>query len=82
MADIVALGCGLVGKFVVTKLAQRGYSVHVIDLTIPDSIKDNHSISYQEGNVFDILKYPPKAKVIVNLLPGNIGEQILSLIHI
>ncbi len=78
MPDIVALGCGLVGNFVVTKLAQRGYSVHVIDLTIPDSIKDNQLISYQEGDVFEILKYPPEAKVIVNLLPGNIGEQVRS----
>ena len=25
MTDVIALGCGLVGKFVVTKLCEQGY---------------------------------------------------------
>ena len=32
LTDVIALGCGLVGKFVVTKLCEQGYDVHVVDL--------------------------------------------------
>ena len=39
MAQIIALGCGLVGKFVVKKLSNHGISIHVIDLVVPDVIK-------------------------------------------
>ncbi|DAC56996.1 MAG TPA: hypothetical protein HA354_06180 [Candidatus Poseidoniaceae archaeon] len=76
MADIIALGCGLVGEFVVTKLAQQGYDVHAVDLKIPRSIKNNAKISYHEGDIFTILYSLPKTKVVLNLLPGCIGEQI------
>ena len=74
MYDFIALGCGLVGKFVVTKLTDMGYKVHVVDLKIPDEIKANNSISYHEGDVFRILEDLPKGKLILNLLPGSIGE--------
>ena len=90
MYDILALGCGLVGKFVVTKLSSLGYKIHVVDLVIPSEIKENSEISCEEGDVFQIVNDLPKAKVILNLLPGSVGETIrpilisegLSLIHI
>ena len=55
MYDIIALGCGLVGKFVVTKLSSQ-YKIHVIDLVIPTEIKENSEISCEEGDVFQIVK--------------------------
>ena len=76
MADITALGCGLVGEFVVTKLSEQGYDVHAVDLNLPESIKSNPKISYQEGNIFTILDSLPKSKVVLNLLPGSIGEHL------
>ena len=72
MYDFIALGCGLVGKFVVTKLTDMGYKVHVVDLKIPDEIKHNISISYIEGDVFHIVEDLPETKMILNLLPGSI----------
>lgn len=80
MYDIIALGCGLVGKFVVTKLSSLGYKIHVIDLVIPTEIKENSEISCEEGDVFQIVNDLPKAKVILNLLPGNIGEIIRPIL--
>ena len=74
MYDFIALGCGLVGKFVVTKLADMGYKVHVVDLKIHDEIKSNNTISSHEGDVFRFIEDLPKGKLILNLLPGNIGE--------
>tara|TARA_B100000900_G_scaffold409507_1_gene425568 strand:+ start:966 stop:2018 length:1053 start_codon:yes stop_codon:yes gene_type:complete len=80
MYDIIALGCGLVGKFVVTKLSSLGYKIHVIDLVIPSEIKENSEISCEEGDVFQIVNDLPKAKVILNLLPGSIGEIIRPIL--
>ena len=80
MYDIIALGCGLVGKFVVTKLSSLGYKIHVIDLVIPSEIKENSEISCEEGDVFQIVNDLPKAKVILNLLPGSIGETIRPIL--
>ena len=80
MYDIIALGCGLVGKFVVTKLSSLGYKIHVIDLVIPTDIKENSEISCEEGDVFQIVNDLPKAKVILNLLPGSVGETIRPIL--
>ena len=80
MYDIIALGCGLVGKFVVTKLSSLGYKLHVIDLVIPSEIKENSEISCEEGDIFQIVNDLPKAKVILNLLPGSIGETIRPIL--
>ena len=80
MTDVIALGCGLVGKFVVTKLCEQGYDVHVVDLQIPKSIKSNPKTSYQEGDIFTIVDSLPKAKVILNLLPGSVGENLRPIL--
>ena len=76
MAEIIALGCGLVGKFVISKLASHGIPIHTVDLVVPDVIKQNPHVTFQEGDVHNILPDLPKAKIVLNLLPGNIGEQI------
>ena len=76
MTDIIALGCGLVGNFVVTKLTQLGLNVHVVDLTVPLDVKSNPLVTYQEGDIFQLLHEMPNSSVVLNLLPGSIGEKI------
>ncbi len=76
MVDIIALGCGLVGKFVITKLSEQGKHVFVVDIDVPDTIKHNSNISYTEGDVFEVLPELPDTNVVLNLLPGAIGEKV------
>ena len=76
MAEIIALGCGLVGKFVISKLSSHGIPIHTVDLVVPDVIKQNPLITFHEGDVHKILPKLPNAKIVLNLLPGNIGEKI------
>ena len=76
MFDAIALGSGLVGEFVINELTKLGFKVHVIDLNIPDHVKNNPQVSFQEGDVFDLLSQMPEAKIAVNMLPGRIGEQM------
>ena len=38
MAEIVALGCGLVGEYVITELIDDGHDLTVIGLEIPNSL--------------------------------------------
>ena len=80
MVDAVALGSGLVGEFVINELTKLGYQVHVIDLKIPDLIKNNTNVTYQEGDVFELLSQMPEAVIAVNMLPGRIGEQMRTIL--
>lgn len=80
MVDAIALGSGLVGEFVINELTKLGYQVHVIDLEIPDLIKNNPLVSFQEGDVFDLLSQMPKAGIAVNMLPGRIGEKMRTIL--
>ena len=80
MFDAIALGSGLVGEFVINELTKLGFQVHVIDLNIPDHVKNNPQVSFQEGDVFDLLSQMPEAKIAVNMLPGRIGEQMRTVL--
>ena len=80
MVDAVALGSGLVGEFVINELTKLGYHVHVIDLKIPDLIKNNTNVTYQEGDVFELLSQMPQAGIALNMLPGRIGEQVRTIL--
>ena len=44
MHPIVALGCGLVGEYVIHRLADDGHTVTAVDLRIPDSIQEREEI--------------------------------------
>ena len=44
MHPIVALGCGLVGEYVIHRLADDGYDVTAVDLRIPDSIRKREDV--------------------------------------
>ena len=76
MSDVIALGCGLVGNFVIQKLLENGNSVTVVDLNIPNEIAKLKNVNPIEGDVFTIIDSLPHGKVVVNMLPGRIGDKI------
>tara|TARA_Y100000766_G_C18850383_1_gene577876 strand:- start:357 stop:1391 length:1035 start_codon:yes stop_codon:yes gene_type:complete len=76
MHPIVALGCGLVGEYVIHRLADDGHEVTAVDIRIPKSIKlrkEIISIEQDAKRFIDSLKHPT---VVVNMLPGRIGHSI------
>ena len=76
MSDVIALGCGLVGKFVIKRLLENGSSVTVVDLKVPKEIANLEQVTAVEGDVFSIIDSLPLSKVVVNMLPGRIGDKI------
>lgn len=76
MTTIVALGCGLVGKFVVQRLADDGHSVVAVDLHLPDSIKKNPKIKSIEMDAERYINSLDGNEIIINMLPGRIGHGI------
>jgi nucleoside-diphosphate-sugar epimerase len=82
MFDAIALGSGLVGEFVINELTKLGYQVHVIDLKIPENVKNNPQVSFQEGDVFDLLSQMPEAKIAVNMLIWHLlNKTRANIIH-
>ncbi len=76
MTTIVALGCGLVGEFVVQRLADDGHSVVAVDLQLPDSIKNNPGIESIEVSAEQYIQSLNGDEIIINMLPGRIGHGI------
>ena len=76
MSKIFTLGCGLVGKFVAKKLAENGNQITLIDLKIPDEVASDPNILTLEGDVFELIDSIPKNQIIVNMLPGRIGDKV------
>lgn len=76
MTTIVALGCGLVGEFVVQRLVDDGHSVVAVDLHLPDSIKNNTQIKSIEGYAKEYIESLNGDEIIINMLPGRIGHGI------
>ena len=44
MQPIIALGCGLVGEYVIHRLADDGYHVTAVDIRIPNSLAKRDDI--------------------------------------
>lgn len=76
MAKIVALGCGLIGQFVIERFIERGHEVIVIDLKIPPLLAKQEGIEAREGDVFELLDTVPGESIVVNMLPGRIGDKV------
>ena len=76
MAHIIALGCGLVGQFVIERLVERNHQVIVIDLNIPQQLIQLELVDGREGDVFELLKSVPNKSTVVNMLPGRIGDKV------
>lgn len=76
MSDVIALGCGLVGKFVIKRLLENQNTVTVVDLNISKEIANLEQVNAIEGDVFSIIDSLPKNKIVVNMLPGRIGDKV------
>lgn len=76
MAKVVALGSGLVGRFVIERLLEAGHDVIAIDLEVPASLHDHPNVEARQGDAMvEIAKLGPK-QTVVNMLPGRIGDAV------
>lgn len=80
MAAAVALGCGLVGRFVIERLLEHGHEVIVLDLNIPDELKKKKGIDARQGDVFENIGLLPVKSVVINMLPGRIGDRVRPIL--
>ena len=76
MDPIVALGCGLVGEYVIHRLADDGHDVTAVDIRIPDSIQEREEIISIEQDAHRFIDSLSTPLVVVNMLPGRIGHII------
>ncbi len=80
MNSAVALGCGLVGKFVIERLIERQIRVTVLDLSVPQQLSEHPLIDAIEGDVFENLDKLSSKSVVINMLPGRIGDAVRPLL--
>ena len=80
MGSVIALGCGLVGRFVIERLTQAGHHVTVIDLTIPDELHNHPNIEAREGDATEHIANLSPNQTVVNMLPGRIGDFVRPLL--
>lgn len=76
MAVIHCLGTGLVGSWVVKRLAAAGHLVHAYDIH-PDAVFGVEGVTIHSGDVLDDVKSISTngpVDMVVNLLPGSIGH--------
>ena len=76
MSAVIALGCGLVGRFVIERLLENGHKVVVLDLNIPEDLKANEGIDARQGDVFENINQISPKSVVINMLPGRIGDKV------
>ena len=78
MAEIVALGCGLVGEYVITKLIDDGHDLTVIGLEIPVKLQEKcKSIT---TDALEFVKDIDGSPLIINMLPGQIGNSVRKIL--
>ncbi|MGB0329673.1 MAG: hypothetical protein ACPGCU_03535, partial [Candidatus Poseidoniaceae archaeon] len=53
MQPIVALGCGLVGEYVIHRLADDGHQVVAVDIRIPESLTERSEVQSIEKDAED-----------------------------
>ena len=76
MQPIVALGCGLVGEYVIHRLADDGHQVAAVDLQIPKSLVNRKEILSIEQDAYQYVESLKEPAIIINMLPGRIGHDI------
>ena len=76
MQPIVALGCGLVGEFVIHRLADDGHPVIAVDLRIPSSLKKRSGIISIEQDAAKYIETLSNPTIVINMLPGRIGHSV------
>ena len=80
MAEAIALGCGLIGQFVIERLLEYGHQVTVLDLKIPDHLANQPNVDARQGDVFQHIADLPPQSVVINMLPGRIGNGVRPLL--
>ncbi len=80
MASVIALGCGLIGQFVIERLLEYGHHVTVLDLNIPEHLASQPNIDARQGDVFQHIADLPPQSVVINMLPGRIGNGVRPLL--
>jgi hypothetical protein len=78
MANVHCLGCGLVGTFVVNRLANLGHVIHVHEITEPPRLDSCESIHVHLGDAIEHSKHLKEfgdVDFVVNMLPGDLGHQ-------
>jgi len=83
MAVIHCFGAGLVGSFVAKKLADSGHEVHVHDLKPSGAVVGYPNITIHQGDAQEAceeldVEYD-HVDIAVNMLPGNIGHAITTI---
>ena len=76
MQPIVALGCGLVGEYVIHRLADDGFRVVAVDLRVPRSLTERSEVSSIEQDVKEYIDSLNEPTIVINMLPGRIGHSI------
>ena len=76
MGHAVALGSGLVGRFVIERLLEAGHEVTVIDLDIPTAFHANPRVHVKEGDAMAHIADLEPNQIVVNMLPGRIGDMV------
>jgi len=70
---IHCLGGGLVGSFVTRRLVESGFDVHLYDVVMRDT-----SANFHLGDA--LISDHSHAEIIVNMLPGSLGNKMTSLL--
>ena len=76
MPPIVALGCGLVGEYVIHRLADDGHKVTAVDIRIPNSLSERTDVFSIEQDAYTYVNSLTSPTVVVNMLPGRIGHDV------
>ena len=76
MQPIVALGCGLVGEYVIHRLADDGHQVAAVDLQILKSLANRKEVLSIEQDAYQYVESLKEPAIIINMLPGRIGHDI------
>ena len=76
MQPIVALGCGLVGEYVIHRLADDGYQVVAVDIHIPESLALHSEVISIESDAQEYVASLKDKSIVINMLPGRIGHRI------
>ena len=76
MQPIVALGCGLVGEYVIHRLADDGFRVVAVDLRVPRSLTERSEVSSIEQDAKEYIDSLNEPTIVINMLPGRIGHSI------
>lgn len=76
MVAAIALGCGMIGRFVVERLLENGLEVTVVDLNIPEELSSNPKVTALVGDATQHIENFPPQSVIINMLPGRIGDKV------